>query len=80
MTANILQQLEQKIDYAVEVIQLLRLQIEELEETNIALKAEREKWHHDLMALIKRLEDMEPHEHAAAPLPRITIKPLPTEA
>jgi len=59
MTSDLLLQLEQKVAHAVEVIELLRLQIEELEEENIALKAEHEKWRNDLAALIKRFDQID---------------------
>lgn len=56
MTSDLLLQLEQKVSHAVEVIELLRLQVEELEKENTVLKAEHEKWRRDLSALIKRLD------------------------
>lgn len=59
MTSDLLLQLEQKVAHAVEIIELLRLQIEELEEENVVLKAEHEKWRHDLMSLIKRFEQID---------------------
>ena len=57
MTSNLFLQLEEKVEHAVETIELLRLQIEELEEENIALKAEHEKWRCDLSSLIGRLDN-----------------------
>lgn len=66
MTIDLLQQLEQKVAHAVEVIELLRMQIEELEEEsitlkeeNVTLKAEQEKWRNDLVGLIKRFDQIE---------------------
>ncbi|MBS0287171.1 MAG: cell division protein ZapB [Proteobacteria bacterium] len=56
MTSDLLLQLEQKVSHAVEVIELLRLQVEELDKENTVLKAEHEKWRRDLSALIKRLD------------------------
>jgi len=58
MTSNLFLQLEDKVEHAVETIELLRLQIEELEEENIALKAEHEKWRCDLSSLIGRLDNV----------------------
>jgi FtsZ-binding cell division protein ZapB len=59
MSADLFLQLEKKVLHAVEVIELLRLQIEELEEENIALKAEHEKWRSDLSTMIKRFDDID---------------------
>lgn len=59
MTPDLLQQLEQKVAHAVEIIELLRLQVEELEEQNINLKADQEKWRHDLMNLLKRFDQID---------------------
>ncbi|MFI4938052.1 MAG: cell division protein ZapB [Candidatus Berkiellales bacterium] len=59
MTSNLFYQLEQKVAHAVEIIQLLRLQIEELEEENVSLRAEHEKWRHDLISLIQRFDQID---------------------
>ncbi len=59
MTADLLQKLEQKVAHAVEVIELLRMHLEELEAENVALKAEHDKWRRDLVSLIKRFEQIE---------------------
>lgn len=59
MTTDLLQKLEQKVAHAVEVIELLRMHLEELEAENVALKAEHEKWRRDLVSVIKRFEQIE---------------------
>lgn len=59
MTSDLLMQLEKKVEHAVEVIELLRLQVEELEEENLALKAEHEKWRSDLSSLINRFDQLD---------------------
>ncbi len=56
MTSDLLLKLEQKVSHAVEVIELLRLQVEELEKENTVLKAEHEKWRRDLSSLLKRFD------------------------
>ncbi len=56
---DLLRQLEQKVAHAVEVIDLLRMQIEELEDENSSLKAEHEKWRNDLVKLIKRFDHID---------------------
>lgn len=59
MTTDLLQKLELKVANAVEVIELLRMQIEELETENTALKLEHDKWRKDLVSLIKRFDQIE---------------------
>lgn len=59
MTTDLLLQLEQKVSHAVEVIELLRLHIEDLEHENAILKGEHEKWRRDLTALIKRFDQID---------------------
>ena len=59
MIGELLIKLEQKVEHAVEVIELLRLQLEELEEENAALKAEQQKWRGDLVSMIKRFDEIE---------------------
>lgn len=59
MIGDLLMKLEQKVEHAIEVIELLRLQLEELEEENAALKVEQQKWRGDLVALIKKFDDIE---------------------
>ena len=67
MKSELLVQLEQKVANAVEVIELLRLQLEEIEEENLTLKAEHERWRNDLTALLKRLDQIDLQ-------PRIQVK------
>lgn len=64
MTSDLLLQLEQKVAHAVEVIELLRLHVEDLEHENALLKTEHEKWRKDLTALIKRFEQIEGPKNA----------------
>lgn len=70
MSQQILEQLEEKIDQAIEVIQLMRMQVEELEEKtatlqhegttlhrdNAALKNKQVLWEHSLSTLLNKLE------------------------
>lgn len=76
MMSDLILQLEKKVANAVEMIELLRMQVEELEEENINLKAEQEKWKHDLASVIKRFEQVE-----AAPnqKPRFAVKQTTNE-
>ena len=59
MTIELLNKLGKKVAHAVETIELLRLQIDELEEENAALKAEQEKWRNDLSKLLTRFEPLD---------------------
>ena len=56
MSSDLLLELEKKVDYALEVIELLRLQIDELEDENTMLKADHQKWREDLSILIQRFD------------------------
>lgn len=60
MIRDLLFKLEQKVEHAVDLIELLRLQIEELEEENAALRSEQEQWRDDLVNLLKRFEQIDP--------------------
>jgi len=59
MMSDLLLKLEQKVEYAIEVIELLNLQIEELEDENTALRTEHDKWRNDLAVLIKRFDHLD---------------------
>ncbi len=67
MTSDLLLQLERKVSHAVEVIELLRLQVEELEQENLVLKEEHDKWRNDLTNLIKRFDQIETPNTSMAP-------------
>jgi cell division protein ZapB len=56
---DLLFQFEQKVEHAIDLIELLRLQIEELEEENMTLRGEQEKWRDDLVNLIKRFDQID---------------------
>lgn len=59
MIRELLFQLEQKVEHAVNLIELLRLQIEELEEENIGLRSEHEQWRDDLANLLKKFDQID---------------------
>lgn len=65
MTTNLLQKLEEKIANALDTIELMRLQIDALEQENTKLKTEQDKWHRDLKALLSRFEQIESSSHAS---------------
>jgi cell division protein ZapB len=63
MSNRLLEQLEEKIDNAIEAIELSRLQIEELEEKNLklqnenaTLKSRQTQWEHSLTSLLGKLD------------------------
>lgn len=76
MTTELLMQLESKVAHALEVIELLRMQVEELEEENAKLKDDHNKWQNDLSSLIKRFDkiDLAPNQK-----PRFSVKPAHIE-
>lgn len=76
MTSDLLLQLEKKVAHAVEVIELLRMQVDELEEENAFLKAEQEKWRNDLASVIKRFDQI---EVSANQKPRFAVKQASSE-
>lgn len=56
MSRDLLVELEKKVEHAIEVIELLRLQIDELVDENTMLKADHQKWREDLGTLIQRFD------------------------
>jgi cell division protein ZapB len=67
MSVELLQRLEEKIDNAVETIELLRLQIEELEDKhaklnneNSSLKNKHISWEQNLTVMLEKLDTVEP--------------------
>jgi cell division protein ZapB len=66
MTADLLQKLEEKIANALDTIELMRLQIDALEQENTTLKGEQDKWRRDLKALLSRFDAIESPKHAPA--------------
>ena len=69
MSSELLQRLEDKIDNALETIELLRLQNEELDEkyskilnANNLLKAKQATWEQNLTTMLEKLDAIEPKE------------------
>lgn len=71
MMPDLLSELETKVAQAIENIEILRMQVEELEEENTRLKSEQDRWKHDLASVIKRFEqiDVPPNQK-----PRFAVK------
>ncbi len=64
MSHSVFEKLEQKVDAALEAIELLRLQLEDQEEhnktlhnENTALKAKQNAWEQELASLLRKLEN-----------------------
>lgn len=59
MSSELLNQLEQKVTSAVEALELLKMEAEELREENGRLKQEREEWERRLTALLGKFDEVE---------------------
>lgn len=66
MSSQLLEQLEAKVDETVEIIEIMRLQIEELEEKNVklqddnnVLKDKHEAWEKTLYSMLNKLNSVE---------------------
>ncbi len=59
MSTELFNRLEQKVASAVEALELLKMEAEELREENARLKQEREEWEHRLSALLDKFEEVE---------------------
>ncbi|MDT8895099.1 cell division protein ZapB [Halomonas sp. I1] len=59
MSIELFNQLEQKVSSAVEALELMKMEAEELREENARLKQEREEWERRLSALLGKFDDIE---------------------
>ncbi|MFG6159025.1 cell division protein ZapB [Halomonas sp. 1390] len=59
MSIELFNQLEQKVTSAVEALELMRMEAEELREENARLKQEREEWERRLSSLLGKFEEVE---------------------
>lgn len=59
MSTDLFNRLEQKVASAVEALELLKLEAEELREENSRLKQEREEWERRLAALLGKFDEVE---------------------
>ena len=59
MSSELLNQLEHKVTSAVEALELLKMEAEELREENGRLKQEREEWERRLTALLGKFDEVE---------------------
>ncbi|GED23469.1 cell division protein ZapB [Halomonas halmophila] len=59
MSNELFNQLEQKVSSAVEALELMKMEAEELREENTRLKQEREEWERRLSALLGKFDDVD---------------------
>lgn len=59
MSSELFNRLEQKVTSAVEALELLKMEAEELREENARLKQEREEWERRLAALLAKFEEFD---------------------
>lgn len=72
MSIEIFNQLEQKVTSAVEALELMKMEVEELREENTRLKQEQQDWSQRLSSLLGKLNEVDvegadtpPHEQAS---------------
>ena len=65
MSNDLLQTIEKKVQNAVETIELLRMEVNELKTANNTMKAEKTRWEEKLTELISKFESMENSEDSA---------------
>ncbi|TDO06157.1 MULTISPECIES: cell division protein ZapB [Halomonas] len=59
MSNELFNQLEQKVTSAVEALELMKMETEELREENARLKQERAEWERRLSALLGKFDEVE---------------------
>ncbi|MGJ7458460.1 cell division protein ZapB [Halomonas sp. MA07-2] len=64
MSNELFTRLEQKVTSAVEALELLKMEAEELREENTRLKQEHEEWERRLTGVLSKLEEIESTETA----------------
>jgi len=81
MSNELLQRLEDKIDNAIETIELLRLQTEELEDKNArlmqdysSLKSKQAAWEQNLTNMLEKLDAIESKDYKAKQYSETTIE------
>lgn len=66
MSTELLNRLDQKVTSAVETLELLKMEVEELREENTRLKQEQEEWANRLTAVLSKLDEAEAEESEPA--------------
>jgi cell division protein ZapB len=65
MSIELFNQLEQKVTSAVEALELMKMEVEELREENTRLKQEREAWGQRLTSLLGKFNEVDVDEASA---------------
>ncbi|GEN25674.1 cell division protein ZapB [Halomonas cupida] len=73
MSTELFNQLEQKVTSAVEALELLKMEAEELREENTRLKQEREDWERRLTSLLGKLDEVDGSQPQAAAQPAHSV-------
>ncbi|WP_442488767.1 cell division protein ZapB [Halomonas litopenaei] len=69
MSTELFNQLEKKVTSALEALELLKLEAEELREENARLKQDREEWERRLTAILGQLDEVEGETGSAEQAP-----------
>lgn len=67
MSIELFNQLEQKVTSAVEALELMKMEVEELREENTHLKQEHEAWGQRLSSLLNKFNEADVDESGAQP-------------
>ncbi|GAA0575239.1 cell division protein ZapB [Halomonas salifodinae] len=59
MSIELFNQLEQKVSQAVEALELLKMEAEELREENSRLKQEHDEWQRRLSGLLSKFQELD---------------------
>ncbi|MBY5985506.1 cell division protein ZapB [Halomonas sp. DP8Y7-1] len=73
MSTELFNQLEKKVTSALEALELLKLEAEELREENARLKQEREEWERRLTAILGQLDDVDAEQGSTQPAPAHSV-------
>ncbi|GHC24676.1 cell division protein ZapB [Aidingimonas halophila] len=66
MSSELFNQLEQKVTHAVEAIEMLKMEAEELREENARLKQQHEEWEQRLSSLLGKFQELEGKDESNA--------------
>ncbi len=67
MSNELFEQLEQRVNSAVDTIEMQRMELEELRQENERLKGERQQWESRLGGLLERFREFDANTTAPAP-------------
>lgn len=66
MSTELFNQLEQKVTNAVEALEMLKMEAEELREENARLKQEHDEWERRLNGLLSKFQELESSDAGAS--------------